>query len=152
MTSTEQLDFSQTPLCEAVIGATLAIRADFPAVSVEAQLAALVAEARDYVSDIEDADIRVLAYDPPDVPPCARTLEILEPRLFGSFEAGAFFGVEADRYVHVHLYLEQHGRQALSATTWSVGAVRSRRWKATRSSSSATPRPGPVGTASSKSA
>ena len=96
--------------------------------------------------------MRVLAYDPPDVPPCARTLEILEPRLFGSFEAGAFFGVEADRYVHVHLYLEQHGRQALSATTWSVGAVRSRRWKATRSSSSATPRPGPVGTASSKSA
>lgn len=59
MTSTEQLDFSQTPLCEAVIGATLAIRADFPAVSVEAQLAALVAEARDYVSDIEDADMQL---------------------------------------------------------------------------------------------
>ncbi|WP_191922581.1 invasion regulator SirB1 [Pantoea agglomerans] len=59
MTSTEQLDFSQTPLCEAVIGATLAIRADFPALSVEAQLAALVAEARDYVSHTEDADMQL---------------------------------------------------------------------------------------------
>ena len=59
MTSTEQLDFSQTPLCEAVIGATLAIRADFPALSVEAQLAALVAEARDYVSHAEDADMQL---------------------------------------------------------------------------------------------
>ena len=59
MTSTEQLDFSQTPLCEAVIGATLAIRADFPAVSVEAQLAALVAEARDYVSQAGDGDLKL---------------------------------------------------------------------------------------------
>ncbi|RPD98443.1 tetratricopeptide repeat-containing protein [Candidatus Pantoea deserta] len=59
MTSTEQLDFNQTPLCEAVIGATLAIRADFPASSVQEQLAALVDEARNYVSGEQDADLQL---------------------------------------------------------------------------------------------
>lgn len=59
MTSAEQLDFSQTPLCEAVIGATRAIRADFPASSVQEQLAALVAEARRYVSGEQDADMQL---------------------------------------------------------------------------------------------
>ncbi len=59
MTSAEQLDFSQTPLCEAVIGATRAIRADFPASSVQEQLASLVAEACRYVSDEQDADMQL---------------------------------------------------------------------------------------------
>ncbi len=59
MSSTEQLDYSETPLCEAVIGATMAIRTDFPALSVEEQLAALVAEARDYVSHEQDADLKL---------------------------------------------------------------------------------------------
>ncbi len=59
MSSTEQLDYSETPLCEAVMGATKAIRTDFPTLSVEQQLAALVAEARDYVSDQQDADLKL---------------------------------------------------------------------------------------------
>ncbi len=59
MTSPEQLDYSETPLSEAVIGATCAIRNDFSAPSVQQQLAALVEEAREYVSSEQDADLQL---------------------------------------------------------------------------------------------
>ncbi len=59
MTSPVELDFSETPLSEAVIGATCAIRADFSALSVEQQLSRLVEEARDYISDAADSDLRL---------------------------------------------------------------------------------------------
>ena len=59
MTSPVQLEFSETPLSEAVIGATCAIRNDFSAPSVQQQLADLVEEARRYVSSEQDADLQL---------------------------------------------------------------------------------------------
>ena len=59
MTSPDQLDYSETPLSEAVIGATCAIRNDFSAPSVQQQLAALVEEAREYVSSEQNADLQL---------------------------------------------------------------------------------------------
>ncbi|MFH8134312.1 invasion regulator SirB1 [Pantoea osteomyelitidis] len=59
MTSVEQLDFTQTPLCQAVISATSAIRDDFPIQDVQRQLAELVEEARRYVASEQDADLQL---------------------------------------------------------------------------------------------
>lgn len=59
MTSVEEFDFIQAPLCEAVIQATSVIREDFSARDVEQQLAALVAEARSYVASEQDADLQL---------------------------------------------------------------------------------------------
>ena len=56
MTSLQQLDFTNARLSEAVIGATAAIRTDFSVSGTEQQLAALVAEAREYVSGEQEAD------------------------------------------------------------------------------------------------
>lgn len=59
MTSVAQLDFTQSPLCEAVINTTLAIREDFPQEKVYAHLAALVDEAREFVSDVSEPDLQL---------------------------------------------------------------------------------------------
>lgn len=59
MTSSVEFDFNESPLSEAVIGATCAIRDDFSAPSVQQQLSKLVEEARDYISSATDADLRL---------------------------------------------------------------------------------------------
>ncbi|WP_187488840.1 invasion regulator SirB1 [Duffyella gerundensis] len=59
MTSVAQLDFTQPSLCEAVIKTTLAIRHDFPLEKVNAQLDALVAEAREFVSGESEQDLQL---------------------------------------------------------------------------------------------
>ncbi|WP_130834860.1 invasion regulator SirB1 [[Erwinia] mediterraneensis] len=59
MTSVEEFDFTQAPLCQAVIRATSVIRDDFSTRDVEQQLAALVAEARHYVASEQDADLQL---------------------------------------------------------------------------------------------
>jgi len=59
MTSVANIDFSEAPLCEVVIATSRAIRNDFPADAVNAQLQALVEEARDYVSSVDGPDLRL---------------------------------------------------------------------------------------------
>lgn len=46
------------------------------------------------VFDIEDADVRVLASDPPDVSPRARSLQLLKLLLLGSLQALRLGAVE----------------------------------------------------------
>ena len=59
MTSEAKFDISESPLCEAVIAASRAIRDDFPIDDVGSQLQALVAEAREYVAGETQQDLRL---------------------------------------------------------------------------------------------
>lgn len=55
----ERLDFNETPLCEAIIWALSAIRSDFPAAGVRAQLTAMVKEARCFLADERQPDLQL---------------------------------------------------------------------------------------------
>ncbi|KOC91952.1 invasion regulator SirB1 [Winslowiella iniecta] len=59
MTSEAKFDISESPLCEAVIAASRAIRDDFPTDDVGSQLQALVAEAREYVAAETQQDLKL---------------------------------------------------------------------------------------------
>ncbi|QKJ86960.1 tetratricopeptide repeat-containing protein [Paramixta manurensis] len=59
MTSVAHIDFSSTPLCEALIAASCAIRDDFPSETVGAQLRSMVAEARVYIAAEQQQDLRL---------------------------------------------------------------------------------------------
>ncbi len=59
MTSVTKIDFSTSPLCEAVITASRAIRADFPTQAVGEQLQVLVDEARAYVAQEDGQDLKL---------------------------------------------------------------------------------------------
>jgi hypothetical protein len=60
------------------------------------------------VFDIEDADVRVLPSDPPDVSPRARSLQLLESLLLGSLQALCLGAVEGKGDVDIHLDHEKH--------------------------------------------
>ncbi|KGT94863.1 hypothetical protein NG99_06635 [Erwinia typographi] len=59
MTSIANVDLTALPLCEAVIAATQAIRADFPAEDVKKQLAVLVEEARSAIPQQLEQDMQL---------------------------------------------------------------------------------------------
>ncbi|WP_075181073.1 invasion regulator SirB1 [Pantoea sp. 1.19] len=56
MTAIAELDFEHLSLCDAVIEAMKAVRADLPAAEIQRQLASLVAEARQTIDSTQDKD------------------------------------------------------------------------------------------------
>lgn len=59
MTAVAKIDFSSSPLCEAVLAASQAIRDDFPVDMVSHELQKLVNEAREYIATANGQDLKL---------------------------------------------------------------------------------------------
>src|SRR3954451_17464149 len=64
--------------------------------------------------DIEDADVRIVAGDAPQVPPLAGALKVLGFRLFFGFQPLESLRVDIVRRAHIHADAVQHGPQLLA--------------------------------------
>src|ERR1700723_3277807 len=68
------------------------------------------------VLDVEDADVRVFARDPPQVPPLTLSLQFLRPVVLAGGQIFDFFRLDLVRNPDRDVYVEQHIHSSMAFT------------------------------------